>query len=407
LLTKLQFKDYSIKDFFIVLSVILISKSVYYESYGTNILLIGFLSFLMLSTNFKYLKINKMILLYIFGIVALLLININANYSSFFVLINRILIAILVVYLIPFKRFSKAFIDIILVLSIISWFSWLVILLDIPSFLPDFSGIDNRPLRNFIFFGVWENFISNETFRNSGLWWESGAFQIFVNLAFIFALINKVMTAKKYFIFLITIISINSTTGFLVFIMLSSIYFKRFFHFNKKDILYLGLFLILLLVSFIYLTPIIYDKFNSDSNSFASFLSRYYDLLISLNMFQDNILIGYGFGSQIEKAIPYGENLIGYNLYHLTPPTGSDGITMFISQIGILGFIFIIPFLFPKYINHLSVLAKIVISISLFLMFNTENFIFMLIFTVLTFYGLITNDISFRKEKHEISNNPQ
>ena len=35
LLTKLQFKEYSIKDFFIVLSVILISKSLYYESYGT------------------------------------------------------------------------------------------------------------------------------------------------------------------------------------------------------------------------------------------------------------------------------------------------------------------------------------------------------------------------------------
>lgn len=87
-MTKLQFKEYSIKDFFIVLSVILISKSVYYESYGTNILLIWFLSYLLLITNFKYLKINKMILIYTLGIVTLLLINIDTNYRSFFVLIN-------------------------------------------------------------------------------------------------------------------------------------------------------------------------------------------------------------------------------------------------------------------------------------------------------------------------------
>ena len=80
---------------------------------------------------------------------------------------------------------------------------------------------------------------------------------------------------------------------------------------------------------------------------------------------------------------------------------------MFISQVGILGFILIIPFLFPKYISHLSVLDKIVISISLFLIFNTENFTFLLIFIVLTFYGLIKNKISLRKEKYETPNNPQ
>lgn len=398
MLTKLQFNDYSIKDFFIVLGVILISKSLYYESYGTNILLVGYLFFLMLITNFKYLKINKMILLYIFGIVALLLINIDTNYSSFFVLVNRILIAILVIYLITFERFSRAFIDIILVISVVSWFSWIVILLDIPSFLPNFTGIDGRPLRNFIFFGVWEEFVTYKTFRNSGLWWEPGAFQLFVNLAFVFTLINNTMTMKRYSIFLITIITITSTTGFLVFIILSLIYFKIFF-FRKSALLYLVIFLILFCVSLVFLVPIIYDKFNSDSSSFVSFLSRYYDLLVSFNMFIDNIFMGYGFGSQIEKAIPYGENLIGHQLYYLSTPTGADGITMFIAQVGIFGFVLIFPFLFPRYSNHLKLFDRLLISLSLFLMFNTENFTFLLIFTLLTFYGLIKNKIYFKENK--------
>jgi len=398
-ITKPQFQEYSPKEFFIVLSVILLSKSLYYESLGTNILLIIFSSFLMISTNFINLKINKIVLLYIFGMIILVLINVDTNYSSFLVLINRMFIALLLIYLVPFERFSKAFIDIILIISIISWFSWLVILLDIPSFLPNFNGIDGRSLRNFIFFGVWENFIDYKIFRNSGLWWEPGAFQIFVNLAFIFSLVNNTMTMKRYSIFLITIITIVSTTGFIVFLILSLIYFKKYFTLKKNVLLRLIIFLISTVFTMIYMAPMIYDKLDSDSLSFSSFLSRYYDFLISFNMFVDNILIGYGFGSQIEKAVPYGENLIGYYLYDLSKPTGADGITMFIAQVGVFGLILVFPFLFPKYYNHMKLFDKLLISLSLFLMFNTENFTFLLIFTLLTFYGLLKNKFNTKENK--------
>lgn len=406
MINKVQIKDYSLKELIIVLGVILLSKSLYYESYGTNILLIVFLSFLMVFTNFVNLKINKIVLLYIFGMTTLLLINIDTRYSSFLVLINRILIAILVVYLMTFEKFSKAFVNIIILISIISWFSWFVILLDIPSFLPNFSGIDGRSMRNFVFFGVWEGFINYKIFRNSGLWWEPGAFQLFVNLAFIFSLVNDNTTLKKYIVFLITIVTTMSTTGIIVFILLSLIYLKKYFYLKKSDLLLLVTLLLLLFVSIVFLIPVIYDKFNTDSSSFVSFLSRYYDLLVSVNMFIDNIFIGYGFGSQIEKAIPYGENLIGYDLYYMSQPTGADGISMFISQVGILGFLLIIPFLFPRYISHLDLFDKLLFSLSLLLMFNTENFTFILIFIVLTFYGLIKNKIYFR-ENHESFNNPQ
>jgi hypothetical protein len=41
---------------------------------------------------------------------------------------------------------------------------------------------------------------------------------------------------------------------------------------------------------------------------------------------------------------------------------------------------------------------SLLISLTLFLMFNTQNFTNILIFTVLTFYGLIKNDNSKIKE---------
>ena len=131
---------------------------------------------------------------------------------------------------------------------------------------------------------------------------------------------------------------------------------------------------------------------NLRSNSFISFLSRYYDFIISYNLFIDNFILGYGFGSQIENAIPYGADLIGHDVYYsLNRPTGSDGISMFIAQIGIFSFIFLAPFLVPKYYAYLHFAQKLIISVSLLLMFNTENFTFILIFTILSIYGIVGN----------------
>ena len=44
---------------------------------------------------------------------------------------------------------------------------------------------------NFLLFAV--DFLNSETvgFRNNGLWWEPGAFQLFINIAFLFQIITE------------------------------------------------------------------------------------------------------------------------------------------------------------------------------------------------------------------------
>lgn len=404
-------KGYRVQELFIVFGVILLSKSLYYETYGANILLIGFLLFLLLNYSVKDLKINKLVLLYILSFLFIIILNSESHYDSILVLVARFVIAIFIVHFLSFQKFSKIYVDIILFISFFSIFTWIVVYFNIHSFLPDFIGIDTRHLRNFIFFGVSENFITYGVLKNNGLWWEPGAFQLFVNLAFIFTIINKSINKKKYILFTVTIITIGSTTGYIVFLLSSLIYFKRIIVYsNKNKIIYIIVFTMLFTLLSLYISPLVYDKVNPESNSIVSFLSRYYDFIISYHMFMDNILIGYGFGSQIENAIPYGVNLIGYDIYYsLSRPSGADGITMFIAQCGILSFVFLIPFLIPKYYIHLNFIEKIIITISILLMFNTENFTFLLIFTVLTFYGIIGNKKELNKEyyQHETSNNSQ
>ena len=158
--SKLEIKGYSSKDIFIVLGVILMSKSLYYESYGGNFLLIIFFFLLAFITipNIKNLKTDKAILLYSLGLLSLTLINLEVSYKQWLVLFIRMLIAILVIHLISFDRFSKAFIKIMLVLSIFSWFAWIMIHFNINSPLPPFTSVhyiedvQGRILRNFVFF---------------------------------------------------------------------------------------------------------------------------------------------------------------------------------------------------------------------------------------------------------------
>ena len=57
--------QYKLKEFFIVLSCILLSKSLYFETYANNLLLGVFLAFLAFTVKPSKLKINRKILFYL------------------------------------------------------------------------------------------------------------------------------------------------------------------------------------------------------------------------------------------------------------------------------------------------------------------------------------------------------
>lgn len=392
-------------NFIIVLSVILISKSLYYETYGENIFYLPLFVFLSYLSYVRKIKFHKWIILYSLFFISLVMINLESQYSSIMILLFRLSIGLMLISLIEFERFSKIFSSIILFIGLISLLSIPVIYFNISSPLSDFVATDSRRLRNFIFFGVTENFITLSTYKNSGLWWEPGAFALFVNLAVIFSIINKDMTLKKFILFGIIIFSTGSTTGLIVFLLLSLTMINSKIH--KKNILIILFVLpILLFVVYTFFLPIIMEKFDPEGNSIASFLSRYYDVVISLEMLKENILLGYGFGSYTVNAIPFGKNIFGQFLYYSpAKPTGADGITLLLAQTGILSIILLLPFLFPKYFRDLTLLQKLIITLSLFITFNTENFTFTLIFIALTFYGLVGNYKHGKKERYDTIGN--
>lgn len=395
--------NYSRQQFILVLSVILISKSLYFESYGQNALFVPLLGYsLYLGITYR-IKLASEIFLYMLLFVVTAIFS-SPAWSSFTLLLVRFLIGVIIVNLVDFACFAKIFSTIMLWIGLISMLTFPVLYFNVHSPLPLFVPLDERKIYNFIFFGVSNYVNSSANFRNNGLWWEPGAFAVFINLGYLLAIVSGNINFKKILIFAIVVISTLSTTGIIVFALLSLllINWQRLNILSGLLLLASGWLVVVFSIA-VGFSDMLFDKFDPSTSAFYSFLSRYYDLFISFHMFKTQPFTGYGYGTQIENAIPFGMKLIGQGLYNSpAKPTGSDGITMFIAQMGILALVFIWPLLFPRYLKSFSIGKRVVVAIALFLLFNTENFTYSMVFTLLSLYGLSAIARDYASEKAQI-----
>lgn len=143
--------------------------------------------------------------------------------------------------------------------------------------------------------------------RNSGIFWEPGAYQGFLNIAFIMILLYKDMFKRvklKLVILGITIITVQSTTGYIIFILILVIFRKRIIMNNniiKKIII-----ILLIIASFFVILESgnIATKF---SNHNASKHIRFDDFRDSIKMIEDRPIFGYGMGDfKNEQEIEHG-----------------------------------------------------------------------------------------------------
>jgi hypothetical protein len=377
--------------FFLTLATILLSKTMYYDALGKNVLLVPFFLFLIVATllkrsNFKTFSIHALLYVLLFFMLAFS--NVESNYSSVVLLFLRLLIAILILSLMPFTEFSKWFSKIILFFGVVSLLYIPVIYFDIPSVLPSVTAMDGRVLRNFVLFFVSEAYIDMGSYRNSGLWWEPGAFALFILVAYLFDILNRGLTITKFIIYTLVFLSTLSTVAFVVYFILTLYNYSYLF---KKRIYFLAMILGFPFISFIFglvFWELFADKFSPDKDSFGSFVSRYNDLYISYSLFLENPLLGYGYGNT-DASEAYALRFFGaYIMESVYKPTGTDGITMMLSQMGLFSIFLIFPFFFPKHGVIKKRFFSLVYALSFFIIFNTQNFSFQLIFYVIYVYSI-------------------
>lgn len=268
------------------------------------------------------------------------------------------------------------------IFSIFSFLSLAVFYFNWKSPLDNFIPIDPRPIRNFIFFGIDENFIKYNSYRNAGVWWEPGAFQAYLSLALTWGVSLELIGIFQFSILVLAILTTKSTTGIIILVISAFIYFSKI---NLRFSRLFKLCSVGILFLYLLLNPEILEKFMPGSSSYYSFLARLSDFNISLWLMKFFPLWGYGFGNLDTLKVMHAQYALEIKKTFI--PAGTDGLTMFLSQVGIGGFFMLIILLNPKFNKNFSCLIKMLYAVSVLFIFNTQNLINFPIFIILLFYS--------------------
>lgn len=306
----------SIKEYLIITLMILASKTVYFGLINARNTYIAFFTILLVFMLFerKSLSINKKTFYLLASVLVLAFGQVLANYSF----VNSAYINTMIISYFPFllcymssrliekEVFMVKYVNVISVIAIIS-----LVCFGIASLYPMMAwGISkpvtfNNHIYNMSMFYTW-GWNSHIFARNSGPFWEPGAFQGFLILGLLFILhINKKISFKRTKLVLlgITIITTNSTTGYILLLLIVVAFYRKIenvFVGNKgkkyANIMRISVVAIfVLVVGYVITSGNISDKF---SNNNVSAMTRFNDFTSSFMLMFDKPILGYGFSSQ-------------------------------------------------------------------------------------------------------------
>lgn len=218
-------------------------------------------------------------------------------------------------------EYAHAYINLMVGISIVSLVCFIILMSPMREQILTFAQIDDRFIHSYIhLWGLNNNIWRIDLFtRNSGPWWEPGAFQIFITYAMIMIMSGRLENNKRlrvqFFILVITWITIQSTTGYLImgfvfllmFRSVMEIIFQRPYEdiSQKQKILLICIAICLLTVFFCTIGYAnIREKLSAGNGSSTL---RFHDVLSSFEISWIRPLIGVG-----ENLSPY------YAIYEIT-----------------------------------------------------------------------------------------
>lgn len=222
-------------------------------------------------------------------------------------------VAMIYVNRVSLDTFKEAFISVMYWLSIISLIGFALYRL--------FPVLHNINIVRYNYSNLFIYIDTTRYTRNTGMFWEPGAYQTFLNIALLFEILKNKFNAKKVIIFIITILTTYSTTGYLALLLIVCIFInKKDSNINKKGRYAIIGFLFLLIVGIYFNQELIFGSslsngqqtvlgklFNFDlSNSAASSASvRYYAIIKPIALFFQSPIFGHGYEGLKKKLFDY------------------------------------------------------------------------------------------------------
>ncbi|MGO4347332.1 O-antigen ligase family protein [Paenibacillus sp. MCAF9] len=215
-------KNVNIKtiNYLIVFFVLYLSSSFYALSIPgfINIILMALICILSIFVNFKdiIIKVNSLFFFIFIVTNSAITYWINDedvyNYAIFLIFF---LAAYLIYLTVSMKEFILIYSDIMYFLCTFSIFTFIILFVapSIFNFFPEVHNSANLKVSNVFFSVVHKSDYFNSNF---GMFWEPGAFQTFINLAlFIELFVHKETRVNRMIIYLITVFTTFSTTGYI------------------------------------------------------------------------------------------------------------------------------------------------------------------------------------------------
>jgi hypothetical protein len=248
--------------------------------------------------------------------------------------------------------------------------------------------------------------------RNSGFAWEPGAFSVFINLAIFANLIRnsfRITNNINLWIFIVALLSTQSTTGYSIFLLLAVFYFV-----NLKGIAFKVLMVPLFIIGVLYILslPFMYEKITSLGNEEISDLvetgakdwnkdkmvgaQRFVSFQMDFIDFTNNPILGYG--GHDEEMWTRKEKI---NIVSIS------GIGKILAKFGLVGTLFLLIVLynnsiqFSKYFNYKGKLLLFLIILQISISYSLIENALLLCFWMFFFFNssLVENKSANQKIK--------
>lgn len=344
------------------------------------------------------------------GYMLLLLLIIVSLVSSFIygdgiynhlIIIFAVISGYLVTLAYSFEKFINIYLKIMYFISVFSIFIFVIVFIapSIFNYVPVIGYRGGVEVHN-LFFTV--ALPRAEFNRNYGLFWEPGAFQVYLNLALIFELFAKNELRKRYvLVFILAIITTFSTTGYIVLVPILLAYLIKadFFIKHKHNFKYVIAITIISLLVFKFMPEnyirLLFGKleglFSESGNSNFSTTVRINAIIYPFYEFIKSPFIGVGYSQYLTMA---AEKI--YTMPTFTP----------INWFALFGLLWGIPcnYYYIRNVLHFKSgkFSRCLIAIALLLVIMSEDFIRIAFMYVLIFYG--TKNMSLDKQVTSINN---
>ena len=331
-------------------------------------------------TNPFFSRLRKTFVFFLLSLVMPLLYG-RFNIKQMIIMVAAWSIGYLFTLFVSYQEFKDIFSLLIRFLAVYSLITFAISLIfpDFIYLLPEVVRADGDSFRNAIF-----SVLSESTYlkRNIGIFWEPGAYSIYLNIALFFELFEEKFNVKRIILYAVTILTTFSTLGIVCMVILFAAFLttsnKIASSKTKGVILALGS---LGLVGLLFFGGDfffhVFDKLDMSSNNVSdSTTVRINAVIYPLSAFLEKPFLGVGYDDYLFIQTRFCNDMATCTFVNWLCLFGVAG--------GVLPIIGCIRFFT---VNSHKFITNIALFVFTLLLFSTENFIIVTFIYMLVFYG--------------------